>query len=321
MNEPKSTRYQRLKRRATLIEMGGGMACLAAAAFTPISPWWLAGIALAGEAVLHRRDLVIRIGLAAAAGGVVVLAMAVAGRWWWLAAGAGFAAGGAVAGRLLPVLLHRFGGARPLQRRSLMAGLREIARRAGVEVSDILEWRAGNDGRPMALVTGLGNRCRVFVAEEMARDWSDDEVAVVIAHELAHHVHADLWRTLALNAGLLSAAFWAAEVVRAVRGPADLSIQAAPAALPLVAFVAGSLWLAATPVRFAQSRAHERNADRFALRLTGEAGPFGSAVRRLSAQHLAEERPASWVRWFFHRHPPVAERLAMAKTFNEAMRQ
>ena len=35
----------------------------------------------------------------------------------------------------------------------------------------------------------------------------------------------------------------------------------------------------------------------------------GAAVRRLSAQHLAEERPSTLTRWLFHRHPPVAERL------------
>jgi hypothetical protein len=50
--------------------------------------------------------------------------------------------------------------------------------------------------------------------------------------------------------------------------------------------------------------------------LTGEAGSFGAAIRRLSARYLAEERPSRFVRWFFYRHPPVAERLALAEAFS-----
>ena len=168
-------------------------------------------------------------------------------------------------------------------------------------------------------MTGLGSTCRVFVASEVLRDWSDDEIAVVVAHELAHHVHRDLWRTLALDAGVLSAALWTAQQGLA-RWPAALGAgsPADPAALPLIALLAGAVWVAATPIRLAQSRAHERRADRFALQLTGEAGSFGAAIRRLSARYLAEERPSRLVRWFFHRHPPVAERLAMAERFRGA---
>jgi hypothetical protein len=56
------------------------------------------------------------------------------------------------------------------------------------------------------------------------------------------------------------------------------------------------------------------------LQLTGEVDAFGAAIRRLSARHLSEERPSSLARWLFHRHPPVAERLASAELFRRAGR-
>jgi STE24 endopeptidase len=114
---------------------------------------------------------------------------------------------------------------------------------------------------------------------------------------------------------LLWLAFWAAEAARAGWPGAPAG---GLAALPIVGLAAGAVWLALTPVRFAQSRAHERWADRFALQLTGEARAFGAAVRRLSERHLAEAEPTALVRWFFHRHPPVGERLRMAEQFTEA---
>ena len=89
------------------------------------------------------------------------------------------------------------------------------------------------------------------------------------------------------------------------------------AALPLIALVTGAVWLAATPLRHAHSRQQERAADDFALRLTGQTGAFQTALKRLSARHLTEERPARAVRWLYHRHPTVAERLAAAERFSQ----
>ncbi len=87
------------------------------------------------------------------------------------------------------------------------------------------------------------------------------------------------------------------------------------AALPLIALVAGAVWLAATPLRHAHSRRQERRADQFALALTGGADAFSAAIRRLGAQHLAEERPSPLTQWLYHRHPSVAERLAIADSY------
>jgi hypothetical protein len=42
-------------------------------------------------------------------------------------------------------------------------------------------------------------------------------------------------------------------------------------------------------------------------------------VRRLGAKHLAEERPSTLTRWLYHRHPPVADRLALAERYRQAL--
>jgi STE24 endopeptidase len=63
------------------------------------------------------------------------------------------------------------------------------------------------------------------------------------------------------------------------------------------------------------SRAFERSADRFALRLTRNPGAFISAMRRLAAQNLAEEHPSRLVQILFYSHPPVRERIAAAEAF------
>ncbi len=62
----------------------------------------------------------------------------------------------------------------------------------------------------------------------------------------------------------------------------------------------------------------ERAADRFAFELTGNAAAFATAIERLGAQNLAEERPSPLARWLFYTHPPVAERATAARAWHEA---
>ena len=244
---------------------------------------------------------------------VVVLGSAqAAGAWWWLLSGALLAVGFVLALQAAPVLVALVSRPRPLDSPALVARLADLARRAGVPVEGVDELHVEASASTTALVTGVGRARRIFVSSDVLRDWSQDEIAVVVAHELAHHAHHDLWRTLALDVGILSAALGVADFVigrvSLVSGGTD-----ALAALPLVALVAGGVWLLATPLRHAQSRAHEHRADRFALALTGGADAFGAAIRRLGARHLAEERPTKLTQWLYHRHPSVAERLAMAE--------
>ena len=250
--------------------------------------------------------------------GALLVAAAIAvsagltGAWWWLATGVLLTAGRAVALSLAPALLQAAGGSRAIVRPALRARLADLAERARVPVAGIDEWQT-DELTATAFVAGLGRNRRVFVSSQLARDWSDDEITVVVAHELAHHAHQDLWRALALDACVFLAALGTSDALLAwaapwlgLRGASDLG------ALPLVALAGGAVWLAATPIRHAQSRRQERRADRFALALTGSADAFAAAIRRLGERHLSEERPSRLTQWLYYRHPSVSERLALA---------
>ena len=85
------------------------------------------------------------------------------------------------------------------------------------------------------------------------------------------------------------------------------------ATLPLLALAYGTVTVASAPVMNALSRCHERRADRYALRVTGNVEAFLSGLRRVGAQHLAEDRPSRLVEWLFHSHPPLSARMASAR--------
>jgi len=250
------------------------------------------------------------------AGGSMVAAVAVAGAFWWALAALVLTFGLAGALRGAPAVLVQLAEVRPLNRERLVQRLADLSRRARVPVASIDEWVVGESASTTALVMGVGRTRRVLLSSELTREWADDEIVVVVAHELAHHVYHDLWRTLALDVLILGSALCLADMVLRLAGPVlRMGGPGDLAALPLVALVATAVWAFATPFRHAQSRRQERRADVFALAMTGGADAFGAAVKRLGARLLAEERPSVWTRWLYHSHPSVSERLALADAY------
>jgi STE24 endopeptidase len=237
---------------------------------------------------------------------------------WWLPAGALFALLIIGLTNLAPVvLLPLFYRVKPLDRDALRRRLMALADRAGARVLGAYEWGLGDKTKKAnAALAGLGTTRRILVSDTMLADYSDEEIEIVLAHELAHHVHGDIWKGIAFESALVLGGFFLA--ARALdRSVAWLGLEGAadPAGLPLLLLAAGGLSVVMVPAAYAMSRAFERSADQFALELTSNPGAFVSAMRRLAAQNLAEDRPSRVVQWLFYSHPPVAERIAAAQAF------
>ena len=129
-------------------------------------------------------------------------------------------------------------------------------------------------------------------------------------------MHGDLWRVLFVDALLSAAALLAGHVALTVAiGRAGIRGIDDVAALPVLLLAAGACSVLTVPLVNAMSRAHERRADRFALDLTKNPDAFVSAMRRLGAQHLADEHPSPLVETFFHSHPPLPDRIASARAW------
>jgi STE24 endopeptidase len=374
VNEDKSARYHRLRRRADLastIVGGVVLVCLAASGASVALRELLSAIAATvlpggleesgtvvlmtlsvlavlqavefpfvwyqGFALEHRYGLSTQSGAhwladqVKAAGVSAVLAVLGVSvvfatlRWWpsiwWVLSAAifGLAMIGVV--RLAPVLLlplfYRF---RPLDRPTLVERLMTLAARARTDVVGVFEWvLSGHTRKANAALAGLGRTRRILLSDTLLNDYTDDEIEVVLAHELAHHVHRDLWRGIAVQALVLLGGFLAADVVlRAASGPLGYRGLADPAALPLLMCVGGAWSFAMLPPLNALSRARERAADRYALETTGNPDAFVSAMKRLSQQNLAEEHPSALVRWLFYSHPPIRERIDAARAFQRS---
>ena len=237
---------------------------------------------------------------------------------WWLPAGLVFAAIIVGLTNLVPVLLlPLFYSVKPLDHDRLRARLVALAERAGARVLGVYEWGLSQKTKKAnAALAGWGATRRILVSDTMLTEYVDEEIEVVLAHELAHHVHGDIWKGIAFESGLVIAGFYlASQVLQRLAGPLGLRGVGDVAGLPLLLLAAGLVSLGTVPFAHAMSRGFERSADRFALDLTHNPSAFISAMRRLGAQNLAEEQPSKLVQWLFYSHPPIQERIAAAEAF------
>jgi len=236
--------------------------------------------------------------------------------WWWAMSAIVFAVLMVGLAQLAPVILlplfYRF---KPLDRPALVTRLIALADRARTPVVGVYEWAlSAHTKKANAALAGMGRTRRILLADTLLADYTDDEIEVVLAHELSHHVHHDLWRGMALQTLLLVAGFLAAHVAL-TRAAAALGFRGIddPAGLPLLLLVGGACSLIFMPLANALSRAHERRADRYALDATRQPEAFISAMKRLSQQNLAEEYPSRLVQWLFYSHPPIRQRIDAAR--------
>jgi STE24 endopeptidase len=245
---------------------------------------------------------------AAAAAAVTALAR----RWprgWWLPAGAGSVLVGAGLAALAPVLLDPlFNDFTPLPAGETRDDVLALARAAGVRVGEVYSVDASRRTTAAnAYVTGLGPTKRVVLFDTLLDRYSRDEVRVVVAHELAHVRHRDVLRSVAFAA--LTAPAGALAVQRLSWGLSPH--RAAPEALPALALAAGIVSAPIGVISSALSRAVERRADAFALRLAEATEAFVSFERTIALQNVADLDPPRLVR-VLSTHPSTGERIGMA---------
>jgi STE24 endopeptidase len=264
------------------------------------------------------KSLAIRLPVAVVAASIVYAFIRQMPLNWWLSAGAVFAVLIVVLTNLAPVLLlPLFYRVKPLERESLRHRLLQLAERAGARGLGAYELGlAAKTKKANAALAGLGSTRRILVSDTMLAEYSDDEIEVVLAHELAHHVHGDIWKGILFEVTLILAGFWvSARALRLSIGPLGLSSLSDAAGIPVLLLVGGAVSLLMLPAAHALSRAYERSADRFALELTRNPEAFVSAMKRLGAQNLAEDDPSRLIQWLFHSHPPIRERISAAQAF------
>jgi STE24 endopeptidase len=237
------------------------------------------------------------------------------GSLWWLWAALALLVVTLLLGRLLPVLiLPLFFKVTRLEEPALTGRLERLAQGTGLAIEGVYRLHLSAETRKAnAALTGLGRTRRVLLGDTLLDSFTPEEIEVVFAHEIGHHVHRHLPKMVVWNVVLATVGFWLVDaVLRMAAAGLGYTGFDDPAALPLVMLVLALLGLLLIPAENAVSRFFERQCDRYALRRTGDARAYRSLFVKLARMNKSDPDPNPVVVWLFQDHPPIRERLAMA---------
>jgi len=234
---------------------------------------------------------------------------------WWIYASLAFITFVIAVTNLAPVLLlPLFFNFKPVENEDLRKRVDRLARRIDIPVCGIFEWSLGDKTRKAnAAVVGWGNTRRIIVSDTLLQHFSGEEIEVIMAHELCHHVKNHIWQGIALQSVLTVIAFYAAHrllpplsAAWGFGGLADI------ANFPLFALLVSILSLLVLPGVNYLSRRLERTADLYALDITGDALAFVSSMEKLADLNLANKNPNKIIEFIFYSHPSVEDRIKLA---------
>ena len=239
---------------------------------------------------------------------------------WWLYGWLLFSAFTVLLGLLYPIdIAPLFNTFTPLEDDELAARIMSVAERCGLDISGVLvadasrRSLAGN-----AYVAGLGKTRRVVVFDTLL-EWPHEVIVQVVTHELGHWHHAHLRRKLPVVIGvqlLLFLGSWALLQWDWLLDLGGVDSVREPGAIPIFFTIFPAGFVAVGLITSWLSRADERQADLYALDVLRDPDSFSQVFRRLAETNKADVDPSRWKR-LNASHPPIPERLAMARRWQE----
>src|SRR5207245_1813261 len=144
---------------------------------------------------------------------------------------------------------------------ALLERLRRLTQGTGLGVEGIYRLDLSAETKKAnAALAGLGRTRRVLLGDTLLAQFTPEEIEVVFAHEVGHHVHRHLPKMIAWSVVMAAAGFWLADAIlrhgaALLHYPADaMPAWQDPAALPLLLAVLSFFGLLLAPVQNAVSR-------------------------------------------------------------------
>jgi STE24 endopeptidase len=232
-------------------------------------------------------------------------------RRWWLVLGVVSGIALLASSALDPYRDRLFYEQTALPAGQLRQELTALLAHAQVDFREIVVEKTSVESKKLdAYFAGQGPTRTIVLTDSLLAQFAPDEIEAAVAHE-AGHVHQHRWPTWAGSAlgvlGFLWLLDWLFRLAArrrwfGVTEPADIRLA------PLMGFSLMLLTLVVMPASAWASRERERDADRFALRLTSDPEAFTRMLVKAARVNKMDPQPPAWFAWSLS-HPSIEERL------------
>ena len=181
--------------------------------------------------------------------------------------------------------------------------------------------------RVSASIRLRGKKTAIYVTDTLIDEFTDGEERVVMAHEFGHlydklHLEertragvAQAHRKLALGSAQLLAGGVSLVLLYFLAPRIGLHSVRDLAGFPLLAAMTLVLAQVFSPMLYAEARKDERDADEYALAVTGDRESYISVMRKLRLLNLEEHCSSPLLGSLFDSHPSYAERVRLALSY------
>ncbi|MFC2149123.1 M48 family metallopeptidase [Candidatus Auribacterota bacterium] len=249
---------------------------------------------------------------------VLHLFLRITAEYWWIWAGIFWLLFGILISNLFPILiLPLFYKIKPLADQDLVGRLIRLSESVRAKVLGVFEMDMSRKSKKAnAMFAGLGNTKRIILSDTLIRDYTHEEIEVVLAHELGHYYHRHIWKLIAISTVTTFAGLYITNILLGfllgLGGYADIT---AIGALPLFALVLSVFALIFMPVSNTYSRVLENQADVFAIEKTKDPEAFISSMKKLASQNLANPDPNPVIEFILYSHPAISKRIKLAEEY------
>lgn len=235
--------------------------------------------------------------------------------YWWVYIWAAYLFLSLILAKIYPyVILPLFFKFKPLEDPQLKEKVKGLAEYFKIKVdrSWVVDF-SRKTKKANAFVSGLGSTKRVAFADNLINNYTPQEIEAVIAHEFAHVRNKDTLKQIFLiGLGSFLVFFLLKLSMASITKIWSIQIYNI-STLPLFAmflYIFMFLWM---PLQNVFLRAIEKKADLDALGATRNSDGFISLMERLAKDNLAEVDPPRWKKIMFYSHPPIKERIELAR--------
>jgi STE24 endopeptidase len=216
-------------------------------------------------------------------------------------------------------LFNHFGA---MQDKALETQILDLAHRAGIEGANVYEVNKSVDTNELnAYATGIGDTKRIVLWDTIIKQFTPDELLVVMGHEMGHYVLNHVWKGIFFGSLFLLAALYlvhrtAGWILRRFGARTGVTELGDVASLPMLILVVGLFAFITQPAQMAFSRHIEHEADRFGLEITHLNHACGTAFTKFVQHDLSYPTPGLLYKLWRSSHPPLGERIEFCNSYH-----
>ena len=236
-------------------------------------------------------------------------------RWpgtWWLTGAFFFSAWLVIQTFIWPVAVSPFFNRFvPVKDPAVLNMVYTLTEKAGLQIDRVLIMDASRrTTKANAYVAGLGRTKRIVLYDTLVEKYPPDRVKAVLAHEIAHwhRKHIIRWLVWGITGTVILSG------MLFVLLQLTISVRPYPPQTWAVVLLFGLLvYFVSSPLQNRVSRGIEKEADRFAVMLTGDIPAAVGLQVDIAVRNLSDVSPPAFIRWFSYSHPPVIDRIEIIR--------